>query len=687
MTIVSGGNLSKYYGADLIFSGVNFTINRGDKVALVGINGAGKTTLLKMLAGVEEPSSGGLSLARGTRVSYLAQEAQFSGERTLLEEAQQAFAHLHEMEAEIRKLETLIADTEHPEWEARMERYGDLQARFEHGGGYDTERMIERTLDGLSFTKDQFHQRIGEFSGGQKTRAALAITLLEDPDLLLLDEPTNHLDLHALQWLEEFLRTWPGTLVVISHDRYFLDKVSTRTFEMAWGKLTDWPGNYSKYLELKAERDERMQKVYEAQQEHIAKEEEFIRRHMAGQRTKEAQGRLKRLNRFKYGWDSIRGHVAGAIEAPKDQKQLKLNLASQRRSGLVVLTLSDGYTAGYKTPQGDKALVRTPALELQRESFVALMGANGSGKTTLLRTIVGELPPLAGRATLGVGVSVGYYSQIHEELNFEKTVLEEVHRVKPLEKTEQIRTLLGRFLFSNDDVHKRVGDLSGGERSRVALAQLTLKAPNLLILDEPTNHLDIASREALESVLQDFPGTVLFVSHDRYFIDALADTIWMVENGTVTRFEGDYTMYADYIAQQEQQARNAQRAKAAPVDPKADSGPQPVQPSPSKTNGSAAPAVAKANGNGAAQSADAALSGKDHRDKQRQYRDKQKQINAVERHVAELERKLHTTQAALEAAAKQSKVDEINRLGAEYVAIEQQLQEQYDLWAELAEQA
>jgi ATP-binding cassette subfamily F protein 3 len=557
-------------------------------------------------------------------------------------------------------LEPLLADTEHAEWEARMERYGDLQARFEHAGGYDLQRTIERTLDGLSFTTLQWQQRVAEFSGGQKTRAALAITLLEDPDLLLLDEPTNHLDLHALQWLEEFLRTWPGTLVVISHDRYFLDKVTTRTWEMTGGKLHDWPGNYSKYLELKAERDERLGKEYEAQQEFISKEEDFIRRHMAGQRTKEAQGRLKRLNRFKYGWDTIHGFRKDSIDAPpQHQKQLKLNLQAQARSGDVVLTLSDGFTAGYITPNGPKPLVRTPRLELWREDCVALMGANGGGKTTLLRTIVGELEALKGRTTLGAGVAVGYYAQTHDELILDNTVLDEVHRVKPLAKTEEIRTLLGRFLFSNDDVFKHVGDLSGGERARVALAQLTLRAPNLLILDEPTNHLDIASREALESVLAQFNGTILFVSHDRYFIDALADRIWMVENGTVTRFDGNYSDYAAHATQ-----RDAERTKA--IEPRADHGDDP----PAKRNGHAT----QSNG-----------SGREQREHERQQREQKKQLTALERQIAQLERQLKDTQAAIESATAAGKIALLAQLGNEYVALEQRLLDEYERWAELAQ--
>jgi ATP-binding cassette subfamily F protein 3 len=569
---------------------------------------------------------------------------------------------MHAMEQELRRLETQIADTEHPDWEARMERYGDVLARFEHAGGYDIERTIVRTLEGLDFTPAQFEQRIVEFSGGQKTRAALAIALLEDPDLLLLDEPTNHLDLHALSWLEEFLRTWPGTLVVISHDRYFLDKVTTRTWEMAGGKLYDWAGNYSTYVRLKAERDERQQKVYESQQAFIAKEEEFIRRHMAGQRTKEAQGRLKRLNRFRYGWNTIRGFAKESIDAPQTQKQLALHLQTMQRSGDVVLTLNDGLTVGYPTPNGPKPLVGTPRLQLQREDCVALMGANGSGKTTLLRTIVGELEPLKGRANFGAGVSVGYYAQTHDELNLDNTVLDEVHRVKPLAKTEEIRTLLGRFLFSNDDVFKRVGDLSGGERSRVALAQLTLRAPNLLILDEPTNHLDIAAREALETVLAEFSGTILFVSHDRYFIDALADTIWMVENGTVTRFEGNYS---DYAARQNQ--RELERKK--PVEPSADRG---------DTKGQAA---SKRNG----QTAGNHVSGREHRDGERQQREQHKRLNTLEKEIAKLERQLKETQSALEAATIEGQLDRIAELGNAYVVLEQQLLDEYDRWAELAE--
>ncbi len=660
MAVTSGYNLSKLYGPVRIFEDVQFIINRGDKIALVGVNGAGKSTLLKIIAGLEEATTGSIAKAQGTQVAYLAQEAQFDGSMTLIEAAQQAFAHLHEMEREMRELEEQLGDTEHPAWEARMERYGDLQARFEHAGGYHTEHQIERTLEGLSFRPAQFEQRLGTFSGGQKTRAALAVALLSDPDLLLLDEPTNHLDLQALQWLETFLKEWPGTLLVISHDRYFLDRVTTRTWDMEFGKLNDYPGGYSKFMQLKAEKLEFLQKQYAAQQEYVAKTEEFIRRFKAGQRSKEAKGREKRLNRFKYGWDTVRGFVKESIDNPQQHKHLKLSLDTQLRSGELVLTFSEGMAAGYKTPAGDKVLLRTPPLELRRGETVALMGPNGAGKTTLLRTITGELPPLKGRPSFGVGVKVGYYAQVHEGLIATNTVLEEVHRLKPLLPTEQIRSLLGRLLFSNDDVFKHIADLSGGERSRVALAQLIIEAPNLLLLDEPTNHLDIAAREALESVLQEFPGSILFVSHDRYFVDALADKLWIVADETVDEFEGDYSGYAAALTEIEQAKR---RAAAAPAQ--------------QASKGTSA-VVAVSNGsppsNGKGKSAD------------RAERERQKRLTTMEREVQALEARKQTIEQSLDIASAAHNIAEVSRLGAAYSALEEELLLKYDQWSELAQE-
>jgi ATP-binding cassette subfamily F protein 3 len=562
MSLLNVGGLTKYYGAEFIFGDISFQIAKGDKVALVGVNGAGKSTLMKIIAGVEDPTKGGLHMARGRNLAYLAQEAQFSGERTLIEEMHVALEHMLSMQAEITELEHALADTAAPDWEQRMERYGELTHRFEHAGGYEIEYRIDRTLHGLGFTEEQYHQPVRQFSGGQKTRAALAAALLADPDLLLLDEPTNHLDLAALEWLERFLKDWDGTLIVISHDRYFLDKVTNRTLEIANGKLDgDYPAGYNRYLELKAEKLELQLKQFQAQQEFIAKTEEFIRRFKSSQRSKEARGRMWRLERIKSGDD----HHVKLIDAPQQQKKLAMNLGTQVRSGDLVLRL-ENLVVGYTQTEDERrkteaqsnsdgssvlrpssfVLIRCPNLEMFRGQRVALMGPNGSGKTTLLRTIVGDLPSLRGMTRLGHKVVINYYAQAHEGLQMNATVLEEIRRIKPLIKETEARTLLGRFLFSGDDVFKRVGDLSGGERSRVALAQLTLMSGNLLVLDEPTNHLDIGAREALEVVLNEYNGSILFVSHDRYFIDAVADTIWMVQDGSIEAFAGNYSEYAAY---------------------------------------------------------------------------------------------------------------------------------------------
>lgn len=646
MTLLTVSGLTKYYGADLIFSDLTFQVPRGDKVALVGVNGAGKSTLLKIIAGMEPADEGNVHTVRGTRLAYLAQEVRFSGDRTLWQEMEAAFAHLQQLQAEIRTLEQRIADTDAPDWEKWMERYGEITARFEHAGGYEMEQRIKRTLQGLGFVEAQHHQRLAQFSGGQKTRAALAATLLSDPDLLLLDEPTNHLDLEALEWLEGFLNSWDGTLIVISHDRYFLDNVTRRTLEMAFGTVEDYPGGYNRYLELKADRLERRMKEYEAQQEFIARTEEFIRRYKAGQRSREAKGREKRLNRLK---------EQQLIARPQEAAKLKLFLDSQLRSGDLVLAL-DGLVVGYPGTAGTdgvsgspRVLLRADERELHRGERVALMGPNGSGKTTLLRTLLGELKPLRGQPQLGHKVAIGYYAQGHDALNMDATVLEEIRRVAPQIEEMRARTLLGRFLFSGDDVFKRVGDLSGGERSRVALAQLTLLPGNLLILDEPTNHLDIGAREALEGVLKEYPGSILFVSHDRYFIDALADKLWFVQDGRLVEYLGNYSDYAAMLAQQEQRATNQ-----ATTTREAKRGTQDERP----PNQAARPGVEE--------------------------RQRKKRLAALEAEVARLEQELARLKVALEAASAAQDVAKITRLGAQYAELEATLNRCYDDWEQLA---
>jgi ATP-binding cassette subfamily F protein 3 len=640
MTLLTIQDLTKYYGADRIFHGLGFQVQRGEKAALVGANGAGKSTLLKIVAGLEEPDAGSVSLARGSRVAYLAQEVTFKGEHTLWQEMEAAFEYLKALQAEIAALEPRIADTDAPDWEQCMERYGELTARFEHGGGYEIERRIERVLHGLKFPPERYHQPLAQFSGGQKTRAGLAATLLSDPDLLLLDEPTNHLDLETLEWLEGFLKAWDGTLIVISHDRYFLDKVTGRTLEIVDGQLEDYLAGYNQYLTLKAERLERRMKEYEAQQEYIAKTEEFIRRYKAGQRSKEARGREKRLNRMK---------EQELIARPQEAQKLKVFLDSQLRSGELVLALDRlvvGYRERNKRDGAGVSLFDAGEKELRRGERVVLLGPNGSGKTTLLRTLLGEVPPVRGSFRLGHNVAVSYYAQGHDALDMHATVLDELLRVNPDMGEERARTLLGSFLFSGDDVFKRVGDLSGGERSRVAIAQLTLLPGNLLILDEPTNHLDIDSREALEGMLKDYGGTLLCVSHDRRFIDAIADRLWIIRDGRLHEHLGNYTDYAEKLAAQ--RATTALQANAADKQ-------QPRE-KPAKVSGKPT----------------------------QEDRQRKKQLAALEREVEALEQELARIRDALDAASAAQNVEQIAALGQQYTEVEARLEQCYEDWTTLA---
>src|SRR6266702_4409358 len=541
MPIVSVIQVSKSYGAERIFDSVSFQINENDRIGLVGPNGAGKSTLLNIIARREEPDEGSVALTRNTRIGYLPQVVDFQPENTLREEMLTVFADVHSWENELNELALALASPAAHEdialHEKLLQRYADLQIRFEHAGGYTYENRVDQVLDGLGFTREQQQSPVFQLSGGQQTRAALGKLLLQEPDLLLLDEPTNHLDLKALEWLETYLINWKGAMVVVAHDRYFLDKVVSRTIEMAFARIEEYPGNYTKYLRLREERLERRLREYEAQQAHITHTEEFIRRYKAGQRSREARGRQKLLDRLE------------RVERPQDFPEMRFKFKSVVDSGLVVLStqkLAVGYAGEAASEVQQRAeplvLLRVADLELLRGDRVGLLGPNGSGKTTLLRTIIGELAPISGQIQLGHNVRIGYYSQTHAGLNSERTIIEEIRQVSTLSE-EGARTFLGRFLFSGDDVFKPIGTLSGGERSRVALAKLTLQGSNFLILDEPTNHLDLPSRQFLEEVLAEFEGTLLFVSHDRYFIDRLATKVWVIEDGVLIPYMGNYTEY------------------------------------------------------------------------------------------------------------------------------------------------
>jgi ATP-binding cassette subfamily F protein 3 len=631
MSVAVITDLTKSYGAELIFSGVSFRIEARDRIGLVGPNGAGKTTLLRLLAGHMAPDGGFVSLAERISVGYLPQIAHFTPHHTLFEEMLTVFETVRSWEDELHTLATRLSDpdmlAQEEEYQAILARYAELQERFEHARGYTLEPRVRQVLDGLGFTREQQAAPASHLSGGQQTRAALGKLLLQQPDLLLLDEPTNHLDLAALEWLEEYLLNWPGALIVVSHDRYFLDHVTTRTIEIAHQRAELYPGAYTRYVELRAERLERWAREYEAQQEHIAHTEEFIRRYKAGQRSKEARGRQKQLDRL------------DRIERPPVDSSIKFRMGAQVESGQIALT-TDALVVGFENSQGAGLRVQVSDMLVRRGERIGLIGPNGGGKTTLLRTLIGQIAPLAGRATLGHNVQIGYYAQTHEHMNPRRLVLDEVRDASHLSE-EGARTYLGRFLFFGDDVFKPIGALSGGERSRVALAKLTLQGANFLVLDEPTNHLDLPSRQALETILAQYDGTLLFVSHDRYFVDALATTLWTLEDGVITAHVGGYSAYRTKKAQAE--ARAAQRAKAS----------QSVR---------------------APQRQDAAS----------QLGASSRSIEDVEREIAGLESQVKDIEIALEEASAATDLERITILGAEHEETRAALDRLYETWQDMA---
>jgi ATP-binding cassette, subfamily F, member 3 len=649
-TVLSVQELSKHFGVAEVFRGVSFRIIEREHVALVGVNGAGKSTLLRIIAGAEHAEEGVVSLTRGMRVTYLPQEARLDAPHSIMAEALTAFAPLIALRAQMTDLEHAMGEAHGAHLDQLMAEYAEATHRFEVDGGYTMESRAGQVLGGLGFTTEMFDIPVRQLSGGQKTRVALAKALLGEPDLLLLDEPTNHLDLVALEWLETFLRQWRHAVLVVSHDRTFLDKTTERTLDLSFGILEDYAGGYRTYVKLRAERMERRRKEYEEQQAFIARTEEFIRKYGAGQRSKEAKGREKRLARVE------------RMARPQEQDRLSLSLNPALKSGRLVLQI-DPMAVGYEDARGHRTTLLTmPELLIERGERVAMLGPNGSGKSTFLKTLVGDLAPLSGRFQFGTNVLVGYYAQSHEGLDTEMTVIATVLAARPMTE-EAARTFLGRFLFEEDDVFKQVSVLSGGERSRLALAVLTLQRANFLILDEPTNHLDIIAREALEDVLDEYDGTILFVSHDRAFVDALATQVWMVEEQddmavppAVKPYLGNYS---DMRRTQERQRATADE-RAMPKNGVAPKAVAPI------TNGAKA-AVAAA---------------PPHLVDERTLRTRRKLLVQVEARVGALEQELNRlTDAMAEAAGDAARVTE---LGIAYQRAQDELDRTYARWESLA---
>ncbi len=713
MSLLVANDISKNYGDLDVLEDVSVRIEYGDRIGLVGHNGAGKTSLLKALGKVDTSVSGELSVAQGTSIGYLAQDPPPAGQRTLYEDLRLVFADLLAEGEKLHRLEARMTELAQSEQElgGLLARYGQQQEAFERAGGYDVDQRIRFVLSGLGLGESLWQAPLSHLSGGQRTRACLGRLLLEEPDLLLLDEPTNHLDVRSMAWLEGVLTGWKGALVVVSHDRYFLDAVATRIWDLAHRRVDAYRGNYSHYRLQREERRARWRKEYDRQQEFIRDTQAFVRRYKAGQRTKEAQGRETRLNRFL---------EEEALPPPPTDQFIRLPLRAQTRAGDLVMRtrkLIAGYKAGYEEdsstsvngPAGalnpdsrgsdggqdslssvasraanpgperqqsappvrqgrlramrsltptDIPILHVPDLDLFRGQVAALIGPNGAGKTTLVRTVLEELEPLSGRVELGASVDLGYLAQRHIGNGYGlmksgQTVLDALLEIKRL-PTERARTYLGQFLFKGDEVFQSIESLSGGQRSRIALARLTLQGANFLMLDEPTNHLDLDSQEILQDALRQFDGTILLVTHDRALIDALATQIWQVTPGKRNRpgqldvFKGSWKQWQE------------ERLQTAGPD-------LPVQEE-------TAPTVAEEEW-------------ERQREARRQRQRTQRQEQAVvetEARVARMEQRLNEIEEGMAQASARQDFEALKALQEQHGAVSQRLEELMEEWAALA---
>jgi ATP-binding cassette, subfamily F, member 3 len=552
MILVQANDIRKSYGTDVILDGVSIVVQDRERVGLIGVNGAGKSTLLKVIAGEITQDSGSVHIGKETTVGYLAQTSSIDSERTIWDEMITVYADVHRIEAKMRELEHQMAEPSIYEDEAKFaalsEQYARLTQEFTDKDGFAVDAKVRSILHGLDFPEPMHGRLVNSLSGGQKTRLQLGKHLLTQPQLLILDEPTNYLDIRTLTWLEDYLKSYPGALLMVSHDRYFLDSLINVIYEMERGHTRRWRGNYSEFLEQKAAEQEQQLKRYDQQQSEIAKMEDFVRRNIArATTTKRAQSKRKALEKIE------------RIERPMlSQEQAHFSFNIEKQSGNEVLNVRD-VSLGY----GEKVLSTGLDLSVYRGERIALIGPNGIGKTTLLKAITGRQEPLTGKIKLGTNVSLGYYTQEQEDLHREKTILNEVWDAFPKLDMTRVRTVLGNFLFSGDDVLKPISALSGGEKSRVALAKLMLLNANFLILDEPTNHLDLLSKEVLENALDNYPGTLLFISHDRYFVNRLATRVVELSAHGVTSYMGNYDDYVEKLEEIEAEKKEQEAKEAA----------------------------------------------------------------------------------------------------------------------------
>ncbi|HEX8398004.1 MAG TPA: ABC-F family ATP-binding cassette domain-containing protein [Pyrinomonadaceae bacterium] len=525
--------INKSYGGREILRGLSFQVNRDEKIGLVGRNGAGKTTVFRVLSGEEAPDSGEVIKANNLKLGFLEQHVEFSADLTVHEAALSAFEKLQNIEIEMRRLETAMSENP-PDLDKVLEKYSTLQHEFEREGGFEYAARAESVLQGLGFDREMWNQTADKLSGGQRNRLGLVRLLLAEPDVLLLDEPTNHLDVNSVEWLEEFLQTYASSYIAISHDRYFLDRVCNRIIEIEHGKAVSYSGNYSAFLIEREERREAQRRAFENQQQLIAKTEDFIRRNIAGQKTKMAKSRRNMLERLER---------VDTVTVDKSAGDFKLK--NVERAGNNVLMVED-LSVGFP----DKTLAENINFTLRRGECLGIIGANGTGKTTFLKTVLGKLRPLDGEARWGTKTEIGYYAQQLDDLDDRNEIIMELRRVAASTVTNgELRSFLGKFLFTGEDVFKRVGDLSGGEKGRLALAKLIYTECNVLVLDEPTNHLDIPSREALEAALEAYPGTILTISHDRYFLDRVATQILFFDGkGKTEHYNGNYSEFHEWQA-------------------------------------------------------------------------------------------------------------------------------------------